>query len=121
MSALKIPQLPGDCTTEDIVAATEEAGVVVVESWLQPALLERFNSELEPWLEAHAGTNSGSRASDQFLGYKTRRLQGLVEKTPSFVNVLLDERLLGFCRCSSRTRCTQRHIEQRRAYRHWTR
>jgi len=92
----ELERLPADCTTADIVEANERRGAVIVDGWLSPGLLERFNSELDPWLEAHAGTDSGSEASDEFLGLCTRRLQGLCAKTPSFVEIMLDERLLGF-------------------------
>ncbi len=89
-------RLPSDCTTDDIVEASERDGGVIVDGWLSGELLARFNAELEPWLDAHTGTDSGSEGSDQFLGLRTRRLQGLCVKVPSFVEVLLDERLLGF-------------------------
>lgn len=92
----ELVRLPADCATADIVEANERRGAVIVDGWLSPDLLERFNSELDPWLGAHGGTDSGSEASDEFLGLRTRRLQGLCAKTPSFVEIMLDERLLGF-------------------------
>ncbi len=91
-----LERLPANCTTADIVEANERRGAVIVDGWLSPDLLERFNSELDPWLEAHGGTDSGSEASDEFLGLRTHRLQGLCAKTPSFLEIMLDERLLGF-------------------------
>lgn len=96
MTAPELTRLPADCTTDDIVEINERDGGVIVDGWLSTDLLERFNAELQPWLDAHPGTNSGSDASDDFLGRKTRRIQGLCAKTPSFVEILLDERLLGF-------------------------
>ena len=96
MTAPELTRLPADCTTDDIVEISERDGGVIVDGWLSTDLLERFNAELQPWLDAHPGTNSGSDASDDFLGRKTRRIQGLCAKTPSFVEILLDERLLGF-------------------------
>ncbi len=96
MTAPELTRLPADCTTDDIVEINERDGGVIVDGWLSTDLLERFNAELQPWLDAHPGTNSGSEASDAFLGHKTRRIQGLCAKTPSFVEILLDERLLGF-------------------------
>ncbi len=91
-----LERLPADCTTADIVEANERRGAVIVDGWLSPDLLERFNSELDPWLEAYGGTDSGSETSDEFLGLRTRRLQGLCAKTTSFLEIMLDERLLGF-------------------------
>ena len=95
-SALELSRLPADCSADDIIEANERDGGVIVDGWLGADLLDRFNAELEPWLDAHPGTNSGSEASDMFLGRNTRRIQGLCAKTPSFVEILLDERLLAF-------------------------
>ncbi len=89
-------QLPDTCTVADIVEASERDGGVIVDGWLAPGLLARFNAEIEPWLDAHTGVDSGSDASDEFLGRRTRRLQGLCAKAGSFTEIMLDERLLGF-------------------------
>ncbi len=94
----ELTRLPADCTADDIIEINERDGGVIVDGWLSPELLERFNAELDPWLDAHTGTNSGSAASDAFLGHNTRRLQGLCAKAPAFVEILLDERLLAFAR-----------------------
>ncbi len=91
-----IERLSGGCTVDDIVEACERDGAVIIEEWLPSGLVQRLNAEIEPWLNAHSGTDSGSAASDEFLGLRTQRLQGLCAKTPSFVEVMLDERLLGF-------------------------
>jgi len=96
MSTPSLARLPADCSVPDIVEANEKDGAVIVEGWLAGNLLKSFNTELEPWLTDHPGTDSGSAASDGFLGLKTRRLQGLATKTPSFVEILTDARLLGF-------------------------
>ncbi len=95
---LELQRLPADCTADDIVDVNEQDGGVIVDGWISPDRLERFNAELDPLLDAHPGTNSGSAASDAFLGHKTRRIQGLCAKAPTFVEIMLDERLLGFAR-----------------------
>lgn len=92
----ELTRLPADCTAADIVEVNERDGGVIVDGWLGPDLLARFNGELDPLLDAHTGTDSGSAESDEFLGHKTRRLQGLVAKAPSFVEILTDERLVAF-------------------------
>lgn len=92
----ELTRLPSDCGVDDIVEANERDGGVIVDGWLGPDVLHRLNGELEPWLEAHPGTDSGSDASDDFLGRRTRRIQGLCAKAPTFVEILVDERLLGF-------------------------
>jgi len=96
MSVLSLVRLPEDCSVQDIIEVNARDGAVIVEGWLGDDLLQKFNAELEPWLRAHPGTDSGSEASDNFLGLKTRRLQGLATKTPSFIDILTDARLNGF-------------------------
>jgi ectoine hydroxylase-related dioxygenase (phytanoyl-CoA dioxygenase family) len=96
MNALALQRLPADCTADDIVEANERDGGVIVDGWLNAALLEQFNHELAPWLDQHRGTDSGSEASDSFLGLRTKRLQGLCTKAPSFVDIMIDERIVGF-------------------------
>jgi ectoine hydroxylase-related dioxygenase (phytanoyl-CoA dioxygenase family) len=96
MNAPKLQRLPPDCNALDIVEVCELDGGVIVDGWLDLGLLAQLNAELKPWLNGHQGTNSGSRASDSFLGAKTRRLQGLAVKAPSFIKILTDERLVTF-------------------------
>lgn len=81
-----------------MVEVSERDGGVIVDGWLPPDLVSRLNAEIQPWLDAHQGTASGSAASDDFLGLRTRRLQGLLVKAPSFVEVLTDARLVGYAR-----------------------
>ena len=92
----ELTRLPADCTADDIVEVNERDGGVIVDGWLSPELLRRFNAELDPWLDAHGGTDSGSGPSDEFLGHRTRRLQGLAVKAPAFVDIMLDDRILGY-------------------------
>ena len=96
MNGPDLTRLPSDCTLDDICEVSDRDGGVIIEGWLSSTLIERFNSELEPWLDAHPGTNSGSAASDEFLGHNTRRLQGLAVKAPAFVDIMTDERLVGY-------------------------
>lgn len=96
MNAPALTRLPFDCTADDIVEVNERDGGVIVDGWIRPGTLERFNAELEPLLAAHGGTDSGSDASDEFLGRNTRRIQGLCAKAPTFVEIMLDDRLVGF-------------------------
>lgn len=92
----ELTRLPADCTADDIVEINERDGGVIVDGWLSADLLDRFNAQLDPWLAGHAGTDSGSDASDEFLGHRTRRLQGLAVKAPAFVEIMLEERILAY-------------------------
>jgi len=88
--------LPSDCTVDDMLEVSDRDGGVIVDGWLTPDLLDRFNRQLDPLLRAHSGTDSGSEASDEFLGLRTKRLQGLAVKAPAFVEIMTDERLLDY-------------------------
>ncbi|HIG60249.1 MAG TPA: phytanoyl-CoA dioxygenase family protein [Gammaproteobacteria bacterium] len=96
MNPKELQRLPSDCTADDITEVNERDGGVIVDGWLSPGLLQQLNTELEPWLARHQGTDSGSAASDSFLGKKTRRLQGLTVKAPTFVKIMIDDRIMGF-------------------------
>lgn len=96
MPTPELQRLPHDCTADDITDVSERDGGVIVDGWLGLELLEQLNAEIQPWLDSYKGTDSGSAESDEFLGLKTRRLQGLLTKAPSFIEILTDERLLGF-------------------------
>ncbi len=92
----ELTRLPGNCSLEDICEVSDRDGGVIIEDWLPAGVVDSFNAELEPWLAAHAGTDSGTAASDEFLGLRTKRLQGLVTKAPTFVRIMTDERLVGY-------------------------
>jgi len=78
------------------VSVGDDSDGVIVEQWIGSEVLTQLNKEIDPWLNNHPGTHSGSDASDDFLGKKTRCLQGLSVKTPTFTKLLTDDRLLKF-------------------------
>ena len=92
----ELTHLPSDCTVDDMLEVSDRDGGVIVDGWLTPDLLDRFNRQLDPLLQAHSGTDSGSEASDEFLGLRTKRLQGLAVKAPTFVEIMTDDRLLDY-------------------------
>ena len=92
----EVTRLPSDCAADDMLEVSDLDGAVIVERWLSTDLLTRFNAQLDPLLDAHTGTDSGSEASDEFLGYRTRRLQALAVKAPAFVEIMTDDRLLEY-------------------------
>ena len=92
----ELTRLPAECSADDMLEVSEREGGVIVEGWLSADVLDRFNAQLDPLLEAHTGTDSGSEASDDFLGHETRRLQGLAVKAPEFVEIMTDDRLIEY-------------------------
>ncbi|MGI9324131.1 MAG: phytanoyl-CoA dioxygenase family protein [Pseudomonadales bacterium] len=96
MTKSALTRLPASCSVEDINRICDRDGGVIIEDWVSSNLLAQFNQEIDPWVDQHPGTDSGSTESDAFLGYQTKRLQALAIKAPSFVKLLTDERLLAF-------------------------
>ncbi len=89
-----VTRLPGHSTAATISEALDRDGVVIVEDFFSTSWLERYNGEVQPLIDNHHRTYTGVEAFDDFLGYKTVRMQGLAAKTPSFIDALVDDRLL---------------------------
>ena len=83
------PDIPHFATPYDwaaIDAAVRLRGAAVVEGLMSEELAARTNAEIDTWLRDHDGQalpHSGSVLYDAFLGHRTLRLHGLVEKLPS--------------------------------------
>ena len=89
-----VTRLPGHSTAATINQALDRDGVVIVENFFSASWLERYNGEVQPLIDDHQRTYTGVDAFDDFLGYKTVRMQGLASKTPAFIDALADDRLL---------------------------
>src|SRR5689334_13257060 len=73
-----VPRLGADAPIDDVEAALREAGCVVVERLAPPALMDRIEDELAPYL---AATPPGA---DEFTGTNTRRTGSLLARSHSF-------------------------------------
>ena len=93
MSA-NVQTLPSDSTVETIVGVLDQDGVVIVENFIDNSLLDKFNAEIQPAIDAFRQYHFGKEAIDGFLGSNTVRLHGLVGSAPSFADIMLDTRLL---------------------------
>ena len=90
-----VSRLAGDSSVQAINDALDRDGVVIVEDFCPKAWLDGYNAQVQPLIDDHIRTYTGVEMFDDFLGYQTIRLQGLASKTPAFVDVLADTRLLG--------------------------
>jgi ectoine hydroxylase-related dioxygenase (phytanoyl-CoA dioxygenase family) len=92
----ELPTLHRTAGIDEVNTAIDEVGAVIVDELFDPTLLARLRTDLEPWL---ATTPPGSRSGDpeweQFHGRATVRVNGLAAKTSSFVDVCLDDTILG--------------------------
>lgn len=81
MAMAELPRLAGDASLDDVIAALDEAGGVVVEGFLAPATLDGLRRDLMPLLERQ------SAGRDGFSGYQTRRLSALFAHTRHIADV----------------------------------
>ena len=89
-----VTTLPATSAVETIIGVLDEDGVVIVSDFIDPALLQRFNEEIQPAVDAFRQYHFGNEAIDGFLGARTVRLHGLVGHASSFVDIMLDPCLL---------------------------
>jgi ectoine hydroxylase-related dioxygenase (phytanoyl-CoA dioxygenase family) len=94
-----LERLKANAPTAEIVAQLESQGAVVLEDFLDAAVLARFNAEIDTLLEAETeGKAVLSTAVQWFMGAKTRHLTGVAAKSRVFAEeVLLHPALLAVC------------------------
>lgn len=82
---------PADLVAE-LVGALGRDGAVIVEGFLAPDVLDRFNRELDPLLDAAKPGNDGQFVNPMiaaFYGDRVRHVTGLAGKSPTFVDTVL--------------------------------
>ena len=85
-----IPRLGADGALEEVVGALQEHGAVVVEGLLSAETLARFNSELDPYIEATQPDRSFlNPALAWFFGKHTRHVTAVTSKSGTFANEIL--------------------------------
>jgi ectoine hydroxylase-related dioxygenase (phytanoyl-CoA dioxygenase family) len=87
-----LPRLSASDPGEDIARSLAEHGAVIVEDLLEPDLLQRFNSELDPLLDGVASDHDGKFVNDAiawFFGAQTRHLTGVAGKSSVFAAEIL--------------------------------
>lgn len=89
-----VPKLPASTTVNEINAALDEHGVLIIDQLFSPDLIERLNAELQPYVDAYRQPPVNSMYDD-FLGHSTVRLHAICAKSDSFPEVLTDPRLMG--------------------------
>jgi hypothetical protein len=92
--------LPATATAADIMEVTRRDGAVIVQQALSSDLLARINSELEPHLAGiNPKTDYDGDAYGAFLP-RTKRMEGLVQKSDAVVEAILDPRYLAWAEAS---------------------
>ena len=91
----EIVHLPPSATASDIVSVMAEHGAVIVDDFVTPQWLKEFNESVRTSIDAYTPYDYGEPEAMEFLGYNTVRLNGLVSKASNYLDLMLDERLLG--------------------------
>ena len=91
----EIVHLPPSATASDIVSVMAEHGAVIVDNFVTAQWLKEFNDSVRTSIDAYTPYDYGEPEAMEFLGYNTVRLNGLVSKASSYLDLMLDERLLG--------------------------
>jgi ectoine hydroxylase-related dioxygenase (phytanoyl-CoA dioxygenase family) len=76
---------------DEVAIALNKAGAAVVEHIIPHDIVARIRSELERYVPR------ASVGRDSFSGLKTRRLGGLIIKSPTFAGLLTQPLMLGIC------------------------
>ncbi|MEM9606142.1 MAG: phytanoyl-CoA dioxygenase family protein [Actinomycetota bacterium] len=91
-----IPTLGRHATIEELDAAIDEVGAVIVADLVGPQQLADLRDDLAPWVERTGpGSRSGDPEWELFHGHRTVRVNGLVDKSAAATEVCLDDTILG--------------------------
>lgn len=87
-----VQHLPPSAEPEDIAKFLAEDGAVIVDDIASTALLDRFDAEIAPYVEA---TTPGP---DDFSGHNTRRTGALIARSPAAREMVMHPLVLGTCK-----------------------
>ena len=90
----KIVHLACNCSSGDIIDVVERDGAVIVDDFVGQAWLDKFNASIKTSIDTYKPYDYGEEEANDFLGYKTVRLNGLISKAPCYADLITDERLL---------------------------
>jgi ectoine hydroxylase-related dioxygenase (phytanoyl-CoA dioxygenase family) len=84
-----VQQLQANARCEDLLAAIDRDGGVIVDSLVSSEFMDEVVSELRPWIE------KTSFGTDHFEGAHTRRTGGLIARSPRCRELLMNSLVLG--------------------------
>ena len=86
---MPVEHLSPDCKPEELADVLGRDGCAVVDRLASDAQVDAVLSELAPWMEATPG------GSDDFVGRNTKRTGGLIARSPTSRELILDPLLQG--------------------------
>ena len=87
-----LQHLPRSAEPEEIAKVLADDGAVIVDEVADHALLDRFDAEISPYVEA---TTPGP---DDFSGHNTRRTGALIARSPAAREMVMHPLVLGTCK-----------------------
>ena len=78
----KLTHLPSNCSTDDIIEVLERDGAAIVDGFVSQAWLNDFNTAIQTSVDNYIPYDYGEPEAQDFLGYQTVRLNGLISKAP---------------------------------------
>lgn len=92
---VEITTLPSDCSTDDIIEILHKDGAAIVDGFVSNSWLDEFNTSIQTSIDKYTPYDYGEPEANEFLGHQTVRLNGLINKSPNYIDLISDERLLG--------------------------
>ena len=86
---MSVESLDRSASVEDIVSVLERDGVVAIRNIATPETMDRLLADLEPALVRE------EPGGGEFFGYRSKRVGGIVARTPVFSELIVDPLLLG--------------------------
>jgi len=86
-----LQHLPSTTNAAEVAAVLAEDGAVIVDDHADLALLDRFDAEITPFVDA---TPTGP---DDFSGHNTRRTGALIARSPASHQLVMDPLVLATC------------------------
>jgi len=86
---MSIKHLLPTTSADEVVAALNEVGAVVVDQMVSAEAMDTIADELKPWIDA---TSFGR---DRFSGHRTKRTGGLVARSPKCRELVMNPLVLG--------------------------
>jgi len=89
---MSIPHLDADALSEEVLAAIDRDGAVIIDRVVSPECMDEIAVEMRPWIER---TPTGT---DQFEGRRTRRTGGLIARSPKSRDLVMHPLVLGIAK-----------------------
>jgi hypothetical protein len=91
-SAMPLHHLPPSATADDVAGVLGTDGACIVDDLAPDGLLDRFQAEIEPFVDATAA------GPDDFSGRNTRRTGALIARSPAAREMVMDPLVVGTAR-----------------------